>query len=385
LMKRLRLFFFGTAFVVLLYACDAGNSPSTDARKGTPPEVGVMTVVPQTLVIEPEFAGRTTGSSEVEVRAQVKGILLERRYQEGSRVNLGDHLFLIDPKPYEVVLQRAEARLAEAQAKRRAAQREWDRVKGLYDSKAVSERTRDEALSALELAQASVALAQAEVNAARIDLDYTTVEAPIAGIAGREAVSPGNLVGANSEQSLLTRITQLDPLYVEFAITDAFWLRHRQLMDNQLVAVLRLANDLQHTYEGRINFTDTVIDRETSTIQARAVFPNPDASILPGQFVRIALKGLARSDAIAVPERAVLQGPQGAFVYRLGEDSKAEIAPVETGITVAAGWIIEKGLKPGDRVVVDGVIRVRPGQPVKPVDSGDHGIVSPVPTGGEDQ
>ncbi|MEE4376143.1 MAG: efflux RND transporter periplasmic adaptor subunit [Candidatus Competibacteraceae bacterium] len=384
-MKRLRLFFFGTAFVVLLYACDAGNSPSTDARKGTPPEVGVMTVVPQTLVIEPEFAGRTTGSSEVEVRAQVKGILLERRYQEGSRVNLGDHLFLIDPKPYEVVLQRAEARLAEAQAKRRAAQREWDRVKGLYDSKAVSERTRDEALSALELAQASVALAQAEVNAARIDLDYTTVEAPIAGIAGREAVSPGNLVGANSEQSLLTRITQLDPLYVEFAITDAFWLRHRQLMDNQLVAVLRLANDLQHTYEGRINFTDTVIDRETSTIQARAVFPNPDASILPGQFVRIALKGLARSDAIAVPERAVLQGPQGAFVYRLGEDSKAEIAPVETGITVAAGWIIEKGLKPGDRVVVDGVIRVRPGQPVKPVDSGDHGIVSPVPTGGEDQ
>lgn len=384
-MKRLRLFFFGTAFVVLLYACDAGNSPSTDARKGTPPEVGVMTIVPQTLVIEPEFAGRTTGSSEVEVRAQVKGILLERRYQEGSRVNLGDHLFLIDPKPYEVVLQRAEARLAEAQAKRRAAQREWDRVKGLYDSKAVSERTRDEALSALELAQASVALAQAEVNAARIDLDYTTVEAPIAGIAGREAVSPGNLVGANSEQSLLTRITQLDPLYVEFAITDAFWLRHRQLMDNQLVAVLRLANDLQHTYEGRINFTDTVIDRETSTIQARAVFPNPDASILPGQFVRIALKGLARSDAIAVPERAVLQGPHGAFVYRLGEDSKAEIAPVETGITVAAGWIIEKGLKPGDRVVVDGVIRVRPGQPVKPVDSGDHGIVSPVPTGGEDQ
>ena len=363
------------AVSLLLAACDEGAKKSSAAPAAPPPPaVEVVTVAPQDLPVETEFAGRTAGSREVEVRAQVQGILLERTYVEGAPVKAGDVLVRIDPRPYEVALQRARARLQEAQARLRAAERDWNRAEALYRKQAVSERTRDDALSALELAKAAVALAEADVNAARIDLDYTSVEASIAGITGREAVSQGSLVGSTAGNSLLTRITRLDPIYVNFAIPDAEWLRQRQLVESgrlisttgkRLLAELRFADGRTYAHEGHVNFTDTTVDRDTGTIEARAVFPNPDGDILPGQFVRIVLKGLVRTDAIVVPEAAVMQGPQGTFVYRLTEDDKAEVAPVKTGPTVEAGWIVEEGLKPGDRVVVEGVIHVRPGHPVR--------------------
>lgn len=367
------------AVSLLLAACDEGAKQSSAAPAAPPPAVEVVSVASQNLPVETEFAGRTAGSREVEVRARVQGILLERTYVEGARVKAGDVLFRIDPRPYEVALQRARARLQEAQARLRAAERDWNRAEALYKKQAVSERTRDDALSALELTKANIALAGAEVNAARIDLDYTSVEAPIAGITGREAVSQGSLVGTAAGNSLLTRITRLDPIYVNFAIPDAEWLRQRQLVESgrlisttgkRLLAELRFADGRAYRHEGHVDFTDTTVDRDTGTIRARAVFSNPDGDILPGQFVRIVLKGLVRTDAIVVPEAAVMQGPQGTFVYRLGEGDKAEAVPVTTGTTVADGWIVESGLSAGDRVVVKGVIRVRAGQPVRVADAG---------------
>lgn len=362
---------------LLLAACGDGAKQSSAAPAAPPPTVKVIRVAPHDLPVEAEFAGRTAGSREVEVRARVRGILLERTYTEGTRVEPGKVLFRIDSRPYEIALQRAKARLQEAQARLAAAERDWNRAEALYKKQVASERTRDDALSALELAKANIAIAQAEVDAARVDLDYTSVEAPIAGITGREVVSQGSLVGTTAENSLLTRITRLDPIYVNFAIPDAEWLRQRQLIESgrlisttgkRLLAELRLADGRAYRHEGHVNFTDTTVDRDTGTIQARAVFPNPGGDILPGQFVRIMLKGLVRSDAIVVPEAAVMQGPKGTFVYRLTEDNKAEVASVKTGPTVKAGWIIEEGLKPGDRIVVEGVIRVRPGQPVRPAE-----------------
>jgi len=362
---------------LLLAACGDGAKQSSAAPAAPPPTVKVIRVAPHDLPVETEFAGRTAGSREVEVRARVRGILLERTYTEGTRVEPGKVLFRIDSRPYEIALQRAKAQLQEAQARLAAAERDWNRAEALYKKQVASERTRDDALSALELAKANIAIAQAEVDAARVDLDYTSVEAPIAGITGREVVSQGSLVGTTAENSLLTRITRLDPIYVNFAIPDAEWLRQRQLIESgrlisttgkRLLAELRLADGRAYRHEGHVNFTDTTVDRDTGTIQARAVFPNPGGDILPGQFVRIMLKGLVRSDAIVVPEAAVMQGPKGTFVYRLTEDNKAEVASVKTGPTVKAGWIIEEGLKPGDRIVVEGVIRVRPGQPVRPAE-----------------
>lgn len=363
------------AAALLLAACDEG-AKKADAKQAAPlsPEVEIVTAEPKDLPIETEFAGRTSGSREVEVRARVSGILLQRTYVEGSRIREGEVLFRIDPKPYEVALQRAEARLQEAHARLRAGERDWQRAKTLFEKKAVSERARDDALSALDLAKASVALARADVNAARIDMDYTTVKAPIAGVTGLEAISEGSLIGTSTENNLLTRLTQLDPIRVNFAIPDAVWLHQRQLIESgkmvatmgtRLAAQIRLADGRSYAQKGHVDFTDTTVDRDTGTIQARAIFPNPEGEILPGQFVRIVLTGLVRKDAIVIPEPAVMQGPQGTFVYRLGAGNKAEAVPVKTGAVVAGGWIVEAGLSAGDRVVTKGVIRVRPGQPVR--------------------
>lgn len=374
-MKRARLLGSAVALcgLCLLAACD---ETQTQAKSGAapPPQVAVETVALQDLPVENEFAGRTAGSREVEIRARVEGILLERTYVEGARVQKGDTLFRIDPEPYEVALQHAEAGLEEAKARQRAAARDWERVRVLFANRTVSATRRDESQSELEMSRADVALAEAGVKAARIDLNYTTVEAPISGMTGREALSEGSLVGTDSDNSLLTRLTQLDPIYVNFAIPDAEWMRQRALIasgrlisvsGDRLGAELHLADGQTYPQQGYVDFTDTTVDRRTGTIQARAVFPNAEDMLLPGQFVRIRLKGLVRMDSVVVPEAAVMQGPQGTFVYRVApETDVAEVVPVTTGPTVSQGWVIEEGLKPGDRIVVEGVLRVRPGQPV---------------------
>lgn len=359
----------------LLVAC--GSHDDAQQAQGAappPPEVGVLAVALRDVPIENEYAGRTAGFREVEVRARITGIVQKRTYVEGQRVKAGDVLFLIDPAPFEVALARAQARLQDAEAQLRQAERDWARVSALYAENAISARERDTSQSNLDLARANLAAARTDVEAARIDLGYTRVEAPVSGVTSLEVRSEGSLVGPGAADSLLTRITQLDPLYVNFSYPDADALRQRALLasgkltlsgEERLAAELRFGDGSTYEREGYISFTDSTIDPATGTVRARAVFPNPEASLLPGQFVRIVPKGLVRKDVIVVPQAAVMQGPQGTFVYLVGEDERAKVQPVTAGPTIGPEWLIEEGLKPGDRVIVEGVIKVRPGATVK--------------------
>jgi membrane fusion protein (multidrug efflux system) len=352
-----------------------GNGGSPQGAAPPPAEVGVITLQPRDVPVENEYAGRTAGFREVEVRARITGIVQKRTYVEGQRVKAGDILFRIDPAPFQVALARSQARLQDAQAQLRQADRDWARVSALFAENAISARERDTSQSTLDLARANLAAATTDVEAARIDLGYTQVEAPVNGITSLEVRSEGSLVGPGATDSLLTRITQLDPLYVNFSYADTDALRQRQLLASggltmvggqRLSAELRFGDGTVYGQQGYISFTDSTIDPTTGTVRARAVFPNPDASILPGQFVRIVPKGLVRKAAMVVPQAAVMQGPQGTFVYLVGDDSKAKVQPVRPGNTIGSEWLIEEGLKPGDQVIVDGVIKVRPGAPVKP-------------------
>lgn len=361
---------------LLVSGCDENQAAQAPAQAPPPPQVGVVEVQPRDVPLQFEYAGRTAGSREVEVRARVGGILLERTYTEGQRVEAGKVLFRIDPEPFKVALQQAEARLKNGQAVLRQAERSWTRVSTLYKDRAVSGRERDETLSTLETSRAGVALAEAERREARINLDYTTVTAPIDGVTSREAVSEGSLVGTTADNSLLTRITQLDPIYVNFAYPDAEAATTRRMIDEgkydapadrRLKVRVRLGDGSMHPQVGFVDFTDSVVDPQTGTIRVRATVPNPNETLLPGQFVRVVVEGLTRPDAIAVPERAVMQGPQGPFLYTVGADDKAQVKPVKLGISTPEGRIIDSGVEGGARVVVEGVVKVRPGQPVNAV------------------
>ncbi|MET4697459.1 membrane fusion protein (multidrug efflux system) [Constrictibacter sp. MBR-5] len=370
---------------LLVSGCEEKQAAQAPAAP-PPPQVGVLKVQPQNVPLQFEYAGRTAGSREIEVRARVGGILQERTYVEGQRVEAGKVLFRIDPEPFKVALQQAEARLKTEQAVLRQADRTWARVSTLYKDRAVSGRERDEAQSSLETSRAGVALAEAEVRAARINLDYTTVTAPIDGVTSREALSEGSLVGTTADNSLLTRITQLDPIYVNFAYPDAEAAATRRMIDEgtyrtpedrRLTVRVRLGDGSLHPHAGFVDFTDSVVDPQTGTIRVRATVPNPDETLLPGQFVRVIVEGISRPDSIAVPERAVMQGPQGAFLYAVGADGKAQVKPVKLGLSTPAGRIIDSGIAGGERVVVEGVIKVRPGQPVKAVDPGQLAAAEP--------
>jgi membrane fusion protein, multidrug efflux system len=337
------------ASCIVLAGCkeDKQNSASSAPP---PPQVTVQEVSPSTVPLSFEYAGRTAGSREVEVRARVSGILLKRNYVEGQRVMQGSVLFTIDPEPYKAALAQAEARFKETD-------RDWQRVSKLYAQKAVSGRERDQVLSAYEQAKAALVTAQ-------LNLGYTTVTAPITGITSQEARSEGSLVQAGTDSSLLTKITQLDPVYVHFAYPDAEILKQDN-GENRLKVELLFGNGSAYPHEGYVDFTDSIIEAETGTVRARAVVPNPDATLLPGQFVRVVVKGIERKNAVVIPEQAIMQGPQGTFVYTVTAQGKAAIQPVVLGSSSDKGRIVEQGLKSHDRVIIEGMIKVRPDQPVQ--------------------
>lgn len=343
---------FSSCLLALLVLSGCKEDKNNAAMIPPPPQITVVEVKPGTIPLTYEYAGRIAGSREVEVRARVSGILLKRVYVEGQRVKEGDVLFKIDPEPLKATLAQAEAKFHQTESN-------WNRVALLYKEKAVSGRERDEALSIYEQAKA-------ELRTARINLNYTTVKAPITGVTSKEALSEGSLVQANS--SLLTRISQLDPTYVNFAYPDAEALRQRHAAskkNQQLSVMLKFGDGTTYPHEGQVDFTDSIIDTDTGTVQARAVAPNPESTLMPGQFVRVMIKGIVQENALAIPDQAVMQGPQGTFVYTVNAEGKAAIAPVTLGVSTEKGRIIEKGLKPGDRVIVEGLIKVRPDQPVQ--------------------
>ena len=357
-------------------------TPALQAAETTqqmpPPEVVVETVKVESLPLQFEYPARTAGYREVQVRAQVSGILQERTYQEGSQVKQGQVLFRIDPRPYQAALARAKGALAQEQARYRQTERDLKRIRELQKKGFASESELDNAVSNFEQSKANIEAAKAEVQARQIDLDYTTVEAPISGITSKETVSEGSLmVAGDPNASLLTQITQLDPLYVNFAAPDREVERVRSglaagtlKMDGEHMRVeLKFGDGSTYPTEGRVDFTDSVVDRGTGTVSVRAVVPNPRQSLLPGQFVRVVVKGLIRPEAITVPERAISQGPNGTFVYIVDEQGTARARPVTTSQTAGGRWAVDSGVSAGDRVIVEGLPKVRPNAPVKVLDN----------------
>ncbi len=324
-----------------------------------------------------EFPARASGYREVEVRAQVSGILQERTYEEGSQVHKGQVLFRIDPRTYQAALSRARAALAQEQARYRQAERNLKRIRELQAKGFASESELDNAISSYEQSRANIQAAEAEVQSRQIDLDYTTVKAPISGITSKETRSEGSLmVAGDPNSSLLTQITQLDPVYVNFAYPDQVLERLRADLqtgdlrmpeDGQLTVQLELGNGQRYPHDGRVDFTDSLITRGTGTVSARAVVANPDQVLLPGQFVRARIHGLVYPQAISVPERAVVQSPRGTAVMLVDAQGNAEERLVKTGTTANQRWLILEGLKAGEQVIVEGLPKVMPGAPVKVV------------------
>jgi len=338
-----------------------------------PPQVGVITVQPAEVPYPVEYAGRVAGFRDVEVRPRVGGLLLERRYEEGARVTEGQVLFRIDPATYEVALSRAEAQLQQAQAALYQAQQNFERVEPLARRGVSTDVQLEEARSQRDQARAGVQLAEAEVRNAKLNLSYTTVTAPATGTTALQSPPVGALIQA--QQTLLTTISQLDPAYVNFSFTDeegrAFRAlnerRETPISEKELKVELLFAREASYSHPGQVDTAAQRVDPQTGTIQARAIFPNPDGALLPGQFVRVRITGITLPDSIVVPQQAVSQGPQGPMIYVLGENNVAQARPIRLGPEVPAGWVVREGLSGGERVVADGVIRVRPGQPVTPV------------------
>jgi membrane fusion protein, multidrug efflux system len=365
---------------VLLAACGASNGSEKGGKgKGgnpfagmPPPQVNVVTVAPRALPQTFEYVGQTAGSREVEVRARVTGILLSRNFTEGAPVKKGQSLYTVDPAPFQAAANRAAADVAAAEARLEQAKRNAARLKPLYAEKAVSQKDYDDAVSAEAIGEADLKAAQARLTEARLSLAYTRVEAPAAGITGRSMRQEGSLV--SGPDVLLTTITQVQPIWVNFGVPD----REQQAIqsdvqagrlalpkDGRFEVALRRADGSTYAHTGRVNFADVRVSPATGTREMRAELPNPDAALRPGEFVRVLLKGATRPDAITVPQRAVLEGPQGKFVYVVNDKSQAEPRPVEAGEWAGDAWIITKGLNGGDRVITDGVMKLGPGAPVR--------------------
>jgi membrane fusion protein (multidrug efflux system) len=367
----------GAASLTALALLAGGCSPEGGQHGGglPPPVVAVTTVEARDVPVTYQYVAQTAGFREVEVRARVTGILLKRNYREGAAVKKGESLFTIDPAPFQVALARADADLSVAEARLAQAKREAARLRPVLEARAVSQKELDDAASAEQIAAAEVQSARARQNEAKLNLEYTRVEAPISGITSRAAVSEGALV--SGPNVLLAAVTQTDPMYVIFGVPDREQIalrrdvdagRLRLPADGRLKATLRLADGSAYPLEGVVNFRDVRVNRQTGTSESRAEFPNPSHALRAGEFVRIELRGAVRPNAIVVPQRAVLEGPKGKLAYVVDAESKAEPRPLEVGDWTGDGWIINSGLKPGDRLIVDGVVRLGPGMPVKVAD-----------------
>ena len=379
-MRSLSLF-----VVPLLALAVSACGPSGGADKGgkggakggpgggmPPPEVTAMTVAPKAIPVSFEYVGQTAGSREVEVRARVTGILIKRNFEEGLPVKQGQSLFTIDPAPFEAAASRAQADVAAAEARLEQAKRNVKRFRPLYAEKAVSQKDYDDAVSAEQIGTADVKAARARLAEARLNLGYTRVEAPVSGVAGRSNRSEGSLV--SGPDVLLTSVVQLDPIWVNFGISDNDQARLAKEIqagrlampkDGQFEVALVLADGTPYNQTGKLNFTDVKISAATGTRESRAELPNPEGVLRPGQFVRVVLRGATYPNAVTVPQRAVLEGPQGKFVYVVSEKGSAEPRPVQAGEWSGEEWIITSGVKEGDRVIVDGVMKLGPGAPVR--------------------
>lgn len=351
-----------------LAAC--GGPPANQAPP--PTEVSVKSVTKDPVPLDLTYTARTVGSREVEVRARVSGILLKRRYEEGKPVQQGQPMFLIDPEPIRARLASAKADVAVAKARLDEAQRQRDRILPLFEKNAVSQSRRDEATSGFEVAQANFAAAESRLKTAELDLEYTDVRAPITGLTSREVLSEGSLVSTDQSSSLLTRIVQVDPLYIEFAVPEAEAALLRSAAANRQAPAptvkLLLEDGNEFPDAAKLTFVDNAVDTNTGTVRVRAVLQNKDAKLIPGQFLRARVEGVSLGQVVAIPRKAIMSSPQGSMVWIVDAENKVQPRPVQMGRSMGNNVVITDGLAAGDRYVVEGVMKLRaPGTPVSPV------------------
>ncbi len=350
---------------VLLAACGGENKgPAAPAAL----TAKVIEVAPRSAPILIEAVGQIEGSKEVEVRARVSGILKKRLYAEGSVVPAGASLFQIDPEPFEIALSQARSQLAQDAARAEQAKREAVRLEGLITQRAISRKELDDAQSNAKLAVAAEQLSQARVREAELNLSYTNVTAPVGGISGRAAKSEGSLISTGAD-SLLTTINQADPIWVRFSLSDSDLakLPGGRLPRNANPEIkLVLPNGGVYGSAGHLNFAATEIDTRLATLQLRAEFANAKGDLLPGQFVRVRFIAGQRDKVFLVPQVAITQTESGYLLFVLDKEGKATLRPVKVGDWIGSDWAILEGLNQGDKVVVDNLLKVRPGTPITP-------------------
>ncbi|MEO5700673.1 MAG: efflux RND transporter periplasmic adaptor subunit [Casimicrobiaceae bacterium] len=339
--------------------------------------VSVIEAKQERIPVQVEAVGQAEGSKEVEVRARVGGILVKQAFKEGDRVQAGAVLYTVDRAPFEIAFAQADAALAQQKALIDRAQREATRLKPLVQERAISAREYDDATSAVETNQAQLAASESKVKEARLNLSYTNVTAPISGVTGRSQRSEGSLVAAGTD--LLTTISVTDPIWVRFSLSDAETLQLRKAPQSATVRLV-LSDGSLYDRTGKLNFAASTVDLKTGLVPVRAEFPNPRLIILPGQFVRVQIT-LGSREGVLVPKAAVSQSDRGKAAFVVGPDNKVAPRPVETDGWSGDNWVVTKGLENGDKVIVDNLMKLRPGALVAPHPVGQAPAGPPSPGG----
>jgi membrane fusion protein (multidrug efflux system) len=364
--------------IAVLVGCK-GDEAAKPAQAGPPRpvEVGVITVQPQPVTLKRELPGRTSAFRVAEVRARVNGIVQKRLFTEGTDVKEGQALFKIDPEPYKATLESAQAQVVRAEATLQSAKLLAERYAELVKTNAVSRQEYDDANARLKTAQADLAAAKAAVKAARINVDYTTVVAPITGRIGRAEVTEGAYVQATTA-TLLARIQQLDKVYVDLTWSSAEALRMRraiesgelQATDGEVPVTIILEDGREYGTPGTLQFADVTVDQTTGSIMLRAIVPNPKNELLPGMFVRARIDEGTKPNAILVPQRAISRDQNGSpYALVVGKDGRVERRALVTDRAIGDSWLITDGLTGGDQIIIEGIQKVRPGVPVNAVPS----------------
>lgn len=348
---------FAAIFCVSLLQLTACGSDKPKAQGPPPPLVTVYNVEKKDYPYPSEYQAQTQGSRAVEVRSRVSGIIEKRVYEEGAYVKAGQVLFQLERDQYEALEQEAAAQLDRAK-------REWDRIRPLYEKNAVSQKDRDNAKAAYDSAKAAL-------RTAKINLDYCRVVSPVSGFSGKQQQTPGNLVNNNSP---LTTVNQTEPLFVNFAIAGPAMMRTQQLVaegrlkipkDYRYTTKIRLLDGTIYEHDGVVTFVDTQVEPLTGVVKARAEFTNPNGRVLPGQFVRLFLSGAMLQNVVLIPQKAVLMTQMGSLVMVINAENKVEPRPVKISDSVGDMYLVDEGLQGGERIILEGIIKARPGELVR--------------------
>jgi membrane fusion protein (multidrug efflux system) len=370
-MRKNKFYINCTLISILISFLSSGCS--SEGKKGQnmaelpPLKVSTYEIKSNDIPVSMEYPAKIKSMQQVNVVARVNGILEKKNFTEGSYVKEGEILYQIDSTRYEASMQEALADVEIKTATLKQATREWERVKTLFEQDSTSQKERDSALSAFEMAQASLKASQANLKKTQIDLGYTKVKAPISGLTSLNIQDIGSYVGSSAESINLITITQINPIYVEFSIPDIELFKKRFILNNvaqtKLPVTINFTDGFEYEQKGTLDFIDSFVDNETSTVKARAIFTNPKNNLIPGLFVRVKIDGLVYKNAINIPQSSLLQDATGTFVYIVKENQAIKV-PVKIGNIVKDSYIIDSGLNVGDVVITNNLTKLKPGSSI---------------------